>query len=55
MTAQPDNRFVLCVVVLEFAVSGNQALVCMFITMVSVIYIYINEVRRLTLISMRAL
>ena len=26
MTAQPHNRFVSCVVVLEFAVNGNQAL-----------------------------
>ena len=25
MTAQPNNRFVLCVVVVEFAVNGNQA------------------------------
>ena len=26
MTAQPLNRFVFCVVVVEFAVNGNQAL-----------------------------
>ena len=26
MTAQPHNRFVFCVVVVEFAVNGNQAL-----------------------------
>ena len=26
MTAQPPNRFVFCVVVVEFAVNGNQAL-----------------------------
>ena len=26
MTAQPPNRFVSCVVVVEFAVNGNQAL-----------------------------
>ena len=26
MTAQPNNRFVFCVVVVKFAVSGNQAL-----------------------------
>ena len=26
MTAQPYNRFVFCVVVLAFAVNGNQAL-----------------------------
>ena len=26
MTAQPRNRFVSCVVVVEFAVNGNQAL-----------------------------
>ena len=26
MTAQPQNRFVFCVVVVEFAVNGNQAL-----------------------------
>ena len=25
MTAQPHNRFVFCVVVVEFAVNGNQA------------------------------
>ena len=27
MTAQPHNLFVFCVVVVEFAVNGNQALV----------------------------
>ena len=26
MTAQPHNRFVFCVVAVEFAVNGNQAL-----------------------------
>ena len=26
MTAQPNNRFVLCVVVVKCAVNGNQAL-----------------------------
>ena len=26
MTAQPNNRFVFCVVVVKFAVNGNQAL-----------------------------
>ena len=25
MAAQPDNRFVFCVVVVEFAINGNQA------------------------------
>ena len=28
MTAQLHNRFVFCVVVVEFAVNGNQALIC---------------------------
>ena len=35
MTAQPHNRFVFCVVVVEFAVNGNQALVS---TVVSFVY-----------------
>ena len=26
MTTQPNNRFVFCVVIVEFAVNGNQAL-----------------------------